>query len=176
MTYIRLRDNRATEQVHLVSKIRRILLLVLLAILTAGCGGTPGRADAELAEAALRAYFTALHEGRFEEGVAFYAGDYVGLEANNPDVASSDYALLLERWCRQNGGVCLPIETVVDRQDTGQGGFSFVVRFVNDDGTTFEIGPCCGAEDTGERVREFTYTVVPGENGYVVLELPPYVP
>jgi hypothetical protein len=72
--------------------------------------------------------------------------------------------------------VCLPIETVVDRQATGQGGFSFVVRFANDDGSTFERGPCCGEEDTGQRDRDFTYSVVPADSGYVVLELPPYVP
>jgi len=55
-------------------------------------------------------------------------------------------------------------------------GVHLIVEFANNDGSIFEIGPCCGEEDTGERTREFAYTVQSADGGLAILELPPYVP
>ncbi|HET7011731.1 MAG TPA: hypothetical protein VFI11_13225 [Anaerolineales bacterium] len=152
--------------------LRKILSLAVTLAVISACGGLE---SSESAEAALRDYFAALHEGRYSEAVALYGGEYDPLEADNPDLEPSDRAGLLERWCRQNGGVCLPVQTIVDVAPAERG-FTFVVQFANEDGSTFEIGPCCGEEDTGQRTRDFTYTVIPAGDGFVVLELPPYVP
>ena len=83
---------------------------------------------------------------------------------------------VLEGWGHQNGGVCLRIQTVVERGSSSEGAFTFIVEFANNDGSIFEIGPCCGEEDTGERTREFAYTVQSADGGLAILELPPYVP
>ena len=152
---------------------RRILPLLLL--LTACTSPLPA-ASLDEAEGALHSYFDALHEGRYKEAASLYSGDYDQLQANNPDVDPSDRAGLLERWCQQNGGVCLTVLTVVNRGLSTEGEFTFVVEFANDDGSTFEIGPCCGEEDTGVRTRQFAYTVRGAEGDLAVLELPPYVP
>ena len=155
---------------------RRIRILALLLLSLTACVAPTPAPSLDEAEGALRSYFDALHEGRYHEAASLYAGDYAALEANNPDLDPSDRAGLLERWCEQNGGVCLTVLTVVNRGLSTEGEFTFVVEFANDDGSTFEIGPCCGEEDTGERTREFAYTVRSTEGVLAVLELPPYVP
>ena len=151
-------------------------LTFVVAMLTAGCAAPLASSASEAAEITLRSYFAALHEGRYEEAVLLFGGAYDQLEANNPDLDPADRAGLLERWCRQNGGVCLPVQAVVAVTPSSEGAFSFVVRFANEDGSTLEIGPCCGEEDTGQRTREFAYTARPAAKGFVILELPPYVP
>ena len=152
--------------------------------LLAACAPTPAPPTAtatpipELAraEGALTGYFAALAEGRFAEAANVYAGPVASLQANNPDVNPADHASLLERYCTQNGGVCLPVGTTLQREAPAQDTFVFVVEFANPDGTTFEIGPCCGEEDTGQRTRDFTYTVLLLDGEYQVFKLPPYVP
>lgn len=155
---------------------RRVRILALLLLPLTACAVPTTAASLDRAEGALRSYFDALHEGRYNEAASLYAGDFVALGTNNPDLDPSDRTGLLERWCKQNGGVCLPLQTVVNRGLSREGEFTFVVEFANDDGSTFEIGPCCGEEDTGARMREFTYTVRSAEGVLTVLELPPYVP
>jgi hypothetical protein len=154
----------------------RIQILALLLLALAACTARAPAASLDEAEGALRSYFDALHDGRYNEAASLYSGDYDQLQANNPDLDPTDRAGLLERWCHQNGGVCLPIQTVVERGMSREGEFTLVVEFANEDGSTFEIGPCCGEEDTGERTREFAYTVRGAEGVLAVLELPPYVP
>jgi hypothetical protein len=152
--------------------------------LLAACAPTPALSAAtstpipELAQAedALTGYFAALAEGRFAEAANVYAGPVASLQANNPDVNPADHASLLERYCTQNGGVCLPVGTYVEGEAPARDTFVFVVQFANPDGTTFVIGPCCGEEDTGQRTRDFTYTVLLLEGEYQVFKLPPYVP
>ena len=157
--------------------------LLVLSLLTA-CAPTPAPPPAtstpipELAQAeqALTGYFAALANGRFAEAGNIYAGPVASLQANNPDVSPDDHASLLERYCTQNGGVCLPVGKYAQRSAPAQDTFVFVVEFTNPDGTTFEIGPCCGEADTGQRTREFTYTVLLLDGEYQVFKLPPYVP
>jgi hypothetical protein len=152
--------------------------------LLAACAPTPYAPPAtstpipELAQAerALTGYFAALANGRFVEAANVYAGPVASLRANNPDVNPDDHASLLERYCNQNGGVCLPVGRYTQHSAPAQDTFVFMVEFANPDGTTFEIGPCCGEEDTGQRTREFTYTVLLLDGEYQVFKLPPYVP
>lgn len=133
-------------------------------------------AEITQAEAVLIGYFAALAAGDYSNAAEVYAGPTESLEANNPDVNPDDLPRLLERYCTQNGGVCLPVESFLRREAAAADTFVFSVQFANRDGTTFEIGPCCGEEDTGQRTREFTYTVLLLEGEFKVFELPPYLP
>ncbi|MGH2628423.1 MAG: hypothetical protein ACRDHY_17430 [Anaerolineales bacterium] len=133
-------------------------------------------AELSQAEAVLIGYFAALASGDYANAAEVYSGSTESLEANNPDVHADDLPRLLERYCTQNGGVCLPVEAFLRREAPAPDTFVFTVRFANADGTTFEIGPCCGEEDTGQRTREFTYTVLLLEGEYRIFKLPPYVP
>ena len=128
------------------------------------------------AEAALREYFTALHEGQYAEAAVFYGGPYDTLQANNPDVDPADHASLLEGWCTRNGGQCLLVQTVLRHEETASESHTFIIQFASQEGGLFEIGPCCGEPDTGQRTTDFAYTVQRIGGVYRVLELPPYVP
>jgi len=124
----------------------------------------------------LTAFFAALHEGRFEDAAALYGGSYDVPREMNPDLKPDRHAALLERYCTRNGGVCLPVEKIVTSSSAGDGSEAFTVRFAKDDGTVFELGPCCGEPDTGSRTSEFAYAVRRIEGALRVVELPPYVP
>jgi hypothetical protein len=151
----------------------------MLILALAGCSEpAPGdRADpTSSAESDLQAYFLALHAGHYDQAASYFFGNYDDLASTNPDIDPQDLAALLQRWCTQNGGVCLPIANVVERTTGASGEFLFVVEFQQPDGGIFQIGPCCGEVDTGKRTRRFTYTVVERQGRWGVLELPPFVP
>lgn len=148
-----------------------LLAAGLLAVLP-GCAGD----EVAQSEAALQEYFTALNEARFDDAADLYAGDFEELSAINPDIDPQDHGQLFERWCTQNGGVCLPIREIVSRDVLDDGGVRFRVQFSNADGSLFEIGPCCGEVDTGQRTNEFDYVVRRADGEWKVVQLPPFVP
>jgi hypothetical protein len=153
----------------------RVVLAAALLVALPGCTPTSGN-EVPMAEAILQEYFRALSEGRFSSAADVYGGDYDELAANNPDIDPEDHAALFNRWCTQNGGVCLPVRDVVSRDVLEDGGIRFRVRFSNPDGSLFEIGPCCGEADTGQRTSEFDFVVRRIGGELKVLQLPPYVP
>ncbi len=160
------------------------LLTPLCAILLglAACAGPasePARsptAPADPAAEALTEFFVALHEGRFADAVALYGGPYDALQGMNPDVGPSDNATLFERYCKQNGGVCLPVGAIIARDVAEDGAALFVVHFTSEDGTVFGQGPCCGEPDEGTRTTDFAFSVREIDGALRVMELPPYVP
>ncbi|HEX9680004.1 MAG TPA: hypothetical protein VGA32_01020 [Anaerolineales bacterium] len=133
-------------------------------------------AELAQAEAVLIGYFAALASGDYANAADVYAGPITMLREYNPDVNPDDVPRLLERYCTQNGGVCLPVESFTRREAVAEDTFIFTVQFANRDATTFEIGPCCGEEDTGQRTRQFNYTVLLLYDGFKIFKLPPYVP
>lgn len=164
--------------------IRLALWAIPLALAAACAPAAPSptppspTAPAELAqaEAVLTGYFDALARGDFAAAAELYAGSLTMLREWNPDVNPDDGPRLLERYCTQNGGVCLPVESFARREAVAEDAFLFTVQFANPDGTTFEIGPCCGEEDTGQRARQFNYVVLLVYDGFRVFKLPPNLP
>jgi hypothetical protein len=123
----------------------------------------------------LRAYFGALSSGRYADAVALYGGSYETLIGWNPDVAPRYRATLFARGCEQNGLQCLRLKQVIGETTISAGEFNFVVEFLNDDGTTFELGPCCGETD-GPVITRFPFNVKKVGGAYLVQDLPVYVP
>jgi hypothetical protein len=126
------------------------------------------------AEQALREYLSALNEGDFILGAKLYGGTTDLLQVWNPDI-TNDLPALLKRACTQNGLVCMIPLSIAYRGIDANGSYQFRVEFSNPDGSLFVQGPCCGDEN-GPSVTSFLFRVVKAENGYVVLDLPPYVP
>jgi hypothetical protein len=56
--------------------------------------------------------------------------------------------------------------------------FEYLVEFLNEDGSLFVRGPCCGGNATDDPPESsFLFTVVEDSQGkFLVMELPPYVP
>ena len=163
----------------------RVSLLTLLGVILLGltaCAGaapeptrSPTSASDRAAEA-LTEFFAALDQGRFADADTLYGGPYDVLQEINPDIDPEDHARLFERYCTQNGGVCLPVGSIVAQGVAEDGAELFIVQFTSDDGTVFGRGPCCGEPDTGARTTEFAFTVQEIDGTRRVMELPPYVP
>jgi len=76
-----------------------------------------------------------------------------------------------------NGLMCLGIKTIVGEEEVLATEFRFIVEFMNDDGTLFVRGPCCGAtEKEMPPQSQFAYTVKKVEGRFLVQELPVLVP
>ena len=160
--------------------------------LVAGCApGAPGvpsvsptatalpspSSDLDSARQALLTFFTLLHDHRYSEAANYYGGSYEALRGWNPSVAPDQAATLLEQGCTVNGLMCLPIGRVVSEAQLSSTELTFTVEFLNDDGTLFVLGPCCGATEAEMPPQtQFAYTVSKVGEGFLVQELPVYVP
>ncbi|OGO36740.1 MAG: hypothetical protein A2Z03_05865 [Chloroflexi bacterium RBG_16_56_8] len=131
-------------------------------------------ANATEAERTLREYFAAMNSGDYALAAVLYAGPTDMLEDWNPDI-TNDLAALFERGCKQNGLKCLLPRSVIYGGLDAESNYRFLVEFNNADGSLFIQGPCCGGTE-GSSVSVFLYRVAKRESGYVVMDLPPYIP
>ncbi len=137
---------------------------------------TPATPDVESAREALIAFFSLLHAERYGEAIHYYGGTYDILRDWNPDVDEDDYATLFKRGCTSNGLKCLRIRIIVREEEVSPTEFIFIVEFMNDDGTVFARGPCCGTEEEELPQTRFCFTVKKVDDRFLVQDLPVYVP
>jgi hypothetical protein len=107
-----------------------------------------------------------------------YGGEYQSLRDWNPLVDPQDHGILLANGCEINGLQCLRIKRISDENIVSMTEYHFVVEFMNNDGTLFVRGPCCGGNETDMPPEsQFAYTVIRNCAGeFLVVELPAYVP
>ena len=141
---------------------------------------TDGDADAFYfgpAERALVDFFARLHAREYTQASQLYGGSYEILQGWNPTIDLEDQAALLEAGCTFQVQ-CLLVQEILEAEQIQPTTIRFLVSFSNEDGTTFTLGPCCGADENEMPPQSvFDYTVELGPDGvYRVLELPVYVP
>ena len=129
--------------------------------------------DRALARQTLETYFALLHAGQYTEAVAHYGGDYQTLRDRNPDLASDDYAKLLERACRPQ---CMALKEVLVQVERSPAEHHFMVRFLDQDGSTFARPQLCCGGNSEPSMDQFAYTVLKVDGSFLVQELPPYIP
>lgn len=158
---------------------------LVVALLAAGCAPPPPTAasslppqDDQLARATLEVFFTALHEGRYSDAVSLYGGAYDTMRDHNPSIPPDDLAALMRNACEINGVACLLPSSISFQEVTPYSEFLFLVEFLNEDGTLFIRGPCCGASPADQPPQSvFLYIVTWSPRGaFLVMEMPPYVP
>jgi hypothetical protein len=133
--------------------------------------------DQETARWALLSFFTFLHGGQYGEAAALYGGSYEDLPAARDDLppTSADKALVWESECALLQ--CLLVSRVVEETQVSTDEFLFVVEFVNEDGSLFVLGPCCGATAAEmPPVWQWLYTVKKMDGQFKVMDAPVYVP
>jgi len=125
----------------------------------------------------LRDFLTLLHFRRYAEAAPLYGGSYEELAGFiGPEARSMEPTALWQRTCDEYFLQCLlPKDVSLDaRTETS---IDFHVSFFNPDGSTFTLGPCCGASEADMPPRSvFPYEVIVSEGHYLVLGTPPYVP
>jgi hypothetical protein len=126
----------------------------------------------------LTTFFEVLNQREYEKAIALYGGDYQGLRDSNPFVDPTDYTTLLTHGCEMNGLQCLKVKRIVNEKVVSPAEYHFIVEFLNQDGSLFVRGPCCGGNATDfPPESQFAYTVTRNCAGeFLVLELPVYVP
>ena len=163
---------------------RSLLLVVLIAACAAivtACGlstPVPAGADAAAAEETLSSFLSMLAGGDYAQAAELYAGPLDSMQPWNPEIDEQDVGGLLGCGCESRLLQCLPVRSIVPER-TGSGGeMVFDVEFSRPDGTLFVRGPCCGATSTEMPDQSvFAFRVQPQANGgFVVMDLPPYVP
>lgn len=154
-----------------------LALVLVTACIPVPLTAYPTSSDLKRAREALTSYFSLLRAGRYGEAIHYYGGTYDILRGWNPDIDEDDYATLFKRGCTGNGLQCLRIRIIVREEQVSPTEFRFIVEFMNDDGTPFVRGPCCGAtEEQMPPQAQFTFTVRKADNRFLVQDLPVYVP
>jgi hypothetical protein len=123
-------------------------------------------------------FFELLNQREYKRATALYGGDYQGLQEWNILIDPKDHAVLLKIGCELNGLQCLQVKRIVDEKVVSLAEYHFTVEFLNQDGSLFVRGPCCGGNATDfPPESQFAYTVIRNCDGeFLVRELPVYVP
>lgn len=124
------------------------------------------------AEQTLRDYFTALNSGDYNLAAKLYGGDTNPLQTWHPGV-TIDLPVLLQDACTQKGLKCLLPRSITYRGPDSNDGYQFYVEFNNEDGTLYYQS--MGDPGNGG-LSVFLFRVARTQNGYVVMDLPPYQP
>jgi hypothetical protein len=134
--------------------------------------------DAISAQRTLVAFLENLHAGRYEEAARLYGGSYEIMIDHNPNLDPIDHIGLLRNACTINGAECLELKSFALKNDPASNEFDFKVEFMNEDGSIFVLGPCCGGNETDTPPQSvFPFTVIKKDTGdFVVIEMPPYMP
>lgn len=112
------------------------------------------------------AFYTALHDGRYNAASQLYGGNYDLLRGYNPYTDPNDKAGLLNAACTQNGFQCLRPAALYSVGETSDRNLVFELSFLRSNGNLYK--------DRNGRT-EFPVTVRIGNDGrYRVQELPPY--
>jgi len=161
-----------------------LCLVLILGALAAGCSSTPStplgpdEPDLASAEQTLSSFLGLLADGKYAEASTLYAGPLEAMQVWNPEIEAGDVAGLLGYGCGGRLLQCLPVRSITWAQSDASGELVFNVEFSLPDGTPFVRGACCGATSTempNQSVFPFRVQPKPG-GGFVILDLPPYVP
>ncbi len=177
----------------------RLSVCILLMILTISCvganptdtppvvssGETPGdNPEIVAARAALTEFFQSIQNQDYQTAARLSDGENLEsvrqtLIEWHPDwkAEPGDTAAIIEKACT-GGYACLSLRRIVNEFALSTGGYEFQVEFNTAEGERFELGPCCGADETESPPQHvFSYLVMAeGQNQFRVLWQPIYVP
>lgn len=126
-------------------------------------------------EQALTSFFAALAAEDFEKAVAYF--DFEGRgEPITYSSANDSPARIMENYCSSTG-TCLNVKILKRLPSDRENQTKFLVQFIESDGSVYEFGPCCGANEEDQPTRtRFEYNVENIDGVYKVIDLPLYRP
>lgn len=134
--------------------------------------------DDQLVLAILVNFLESLQNSNYAEAAQLFGGTYETMIDQNPNVDPNNHAVLWQNACTLNGMQCLQVKSASLDKKVSDTEFVFKVDFLNDDRTLFELGPCCGEDETNFSPQSvFYFTVIKvNNNKFVVMDTPPYAP
>ena len=152
-----------------------IIGLCFILLCTQGCKDSGKNSDVERARDALITYFRLLHDHQYNDALRYHGGGFERINNGAPDISPDDHIALLTYSCELFR--CLEVRNILSQRQLSQKEFLFRVQFSNEDGTLFTRGPCCGATEQMQPTETaFDYHVDKTGSGFLVMDLPPYVP
>lgn len=157
--------------------MRKVNLTFVLLIVLASCSPVNLDEGASQAKSTLMDFHTALIAGEYQKASFLYGGSYEILQDMNPGQDPDDFPALWQSACTMNGFQCLMVKRVDLTEQINGDEFRFTIEYQNADGSTFQLGPCCGeSEIDSPRITRFTVKVTRINGQFKVMDLPPYVP
>ncbi len=165
--------------------IRPTHFILILGIFLASCNAGPKNPimtneprPEQLAVQAVVTFLDYLHNGRYQEAAEIYGGTYEIMIDQNPSIDPEDHAALLQNACAINGAQCLDVYSAGLESTVPDNEFWIKVELLNEDGTQFVQGPCCGGNETDFPPQStFIFTVIKNNQGkFKVVDMPPYLP
>lgn len=160
--------------------------LIFLLTITASCSSEGSNvtatkepsSDEEQAVQTVITFLKALHDGKYQEAADLYGGTYDIMIEQNPSTDPDDHAALLKNACTINGAQCLVIYSAQIESTIPDNEFWVKAELMNEDGSLFVLGPCCGGSETDFPPQSsFLFTVIRKSNGeFRVGDMPPYLP
>jgi len=160
--------------------MKRTMIIVFLIMLIGQVGCLRQSAasfNISSAQDTLVSFFSLLAYRACAQAASLYGGGYDTLLSMNPDLTADDPGLIWQRACEVNGFQCLEIKQVLSAETVGVDEYHFIVQFMNQDGSLFELN----AESKTDAARvspqsEFEYIVKRDEGRFTVRTLPVYMP
>lgn len=155
-----------------------LALLLAAASVVGACTSPEPPSDQEAARETMVEFYSLLHNGEYQDAAELYGGSYEELTSKNPELDPADSPAQFRNGCTRNGFQCLEILDAEPADSAAADDFAFNVRFQNEDGTPFVLGPCCGATATEQPPVEVFRIVVhrTADGSFRVMTLPAYVP
>jgi len=152
--------------------------LLFLFMFQAGCmPQSRSSFDLSTAQDTLVSFFSLLAYHAYSQVVDLWGGGYDTLLSMNPDLTTEDPGLIWQRACEVNGFQCQEIKQVLSAETVGVDEYHFVVQFMNQDGSLFELNP--DGEDDAAPVlpqSDFEFIVKREKGRFTVRTLPVYMP
>jgi hypothetical protein len=129
---------------------------------------------------ALVSFFMYLSNQNFEKALTLFelddsANSWAGLESFSLPEDRNDKVKVLKSYCKATE-TCLEAKVIETKQETNDS-YNLVVQFKNTDGSTFILGPCCGAtEEEMPSKDKFDFKVKKFNNEFKVTTAPVYSP
>lgn len=156
--------------------IRIALLCVFMT--QVGCMPQSGSSfNLSTAQDALVSFFSLLAYHAYPQVVDLWGGGYDTLLSMNPELTTEDPGLIWQHACEVNGFQCLQIRQVLSAETVGVDEYHFIVQFMNQDGSLFELNPDSEADATLDSPQSDFEFIVKREKGRFTLRtLPVYMP
>jgi len=133
--------------------------------------------EEELAKKTLINFFNYLEKGDFNNALKlFHQDDWGELDSFTILSEQGNKAKVLENYCNAVG-TCMKAEVLSVTAKKSNVQYSFVVQFIQGDGSVYVFGPCCGAtEESMPSQKQFTFEVKKIDGIYKVITPPLYRP
>lgn len=136
--------------------------------------------EIQLAGKTLNQFFSYLHDKKFDKALELFEPSdeergWESMESFSPTEERNDKVKMLKNYC-EVVGTCFKSK-VLEVKKINDAEYELTAQFIEDNGSVFVLGPCCGAtEEEMPAQKEFKYKVKKINGDFKVTNAPVYRP